>query len=283
MKKPLAWLLVFLLAFSMAAATAETATVVIPLAPGPLGVALLDESGRSLSTVLSTTADGGSVYWTLSVENSGWQTAWLYTRDMYGNWLNTNVSFDAASFFPASGTASGGTLAAGGGGAAPRSDGRTAPWPVYDAMNTYSVTIKPLDGEDRAQSRCGPSRNYHGAGGYLPYKVIATNALFIEGSYMLVDLQYLTVEPRRVYFKTSAFSGTSNVPAVELTAYAARTIAEVTPVFGPGGDYDVFTEAAISAGVALQVFFEEDGWVFAEFSCDLGPVRAWLPLSAISW
>lgn len=282
MKKTLVWALIFLLAFSVATATAETTTMVVTLPYGAEGVALMDENGRSLSTMISNAESNGTVYWTLRVENSGGPTAWLYTRDASGNWINTNVTYDMAQLF-SSGGAEQGNAGATAEGSASSGAYTDRPWPVYDVLDTYSVSIIPVGGENRVQSRCGPSKNYHGAGAYKPYKVTASSALFIEGSYMLVDLQYTTVGHRRVYFQTSAFSGTRSVPIAELTSFGAYTAAAVTPVFGPGGDYDVFTEAAVSAGVPLQVYFEENGWVFAEFPCDLGTVRAWLPVEQISW
>lgn len=131
------------------------------------------------------------------------------------------------------------------------------------------------------QSRCGPSRTYHGAGAYKTYKMTSTQALFTEGSYVLVDLSYTTVGNRRVYFSTNAFYSMKGVPEATLTGYAAHTLAELTPRFGPSASYDPFDEASIPSGTALSVFFEENGWVFAEFECELGYVRAWIPVADV--
>lgn len=289
MKRTLTWLLVFLLAFGMAAATAESNNVMFALTPGPQGVMLMDENSRTISTFLSSGESGGIVYWTLLVEDSDWQTATLYTRDANSNWLNSNMTFDRAQLISGGNTVlivvdnratQGG---AGNGGAAAGDNAAARPWPVYDRMDTYGVSVIPLGDEQRVPSYCGPNRHYHGAGAYLTYKFITSSALFIENGYMLVDLEYLTVGRRRVYFKASAFNGTGNVPNETLNGYDARTTADLTPFFGPGWDYDEFTEALISSGTQVQVFFEENGWVFAEFSCALGNVRAWILVDQLSW
>ncbi len=276
MKRTLALLLLLAVLVAAAAAAAEPARFVIVLDNGPTGVVLMDESGNSLSTVLSSTVSGDQTYWMLSVTDQSADKALLYTRDVSGNWLNTGVTYDMEMIFL--GGSSGARPSAS---SAP--NGSEKPWPVYDVLPQYDVTIRPVDGEKRVQSRCGPGDTYHGAGAYKPYKVTSTAALFAEGGYLLVDMDYTTVGHRRVYFLTGAFSGTGEVPEAALDGYDARTTGDLTPLFGPGGDYDVFTEAAILAGTHLLVYLEENGWVFAEFASDLGTVRAWLPADQISW
>ena len=268
MKRALIWLSVLMLAFLQGAALAEGVRFVVVLDEGPSGVVLMDENGTSLSTVQGSTTTNGQTYWTLNVVDNGARQANLYTRDQAGNWINTGVTYDMQAIFGASATPPPATV---------------APWPVYESVTLWPVAIKPLEGEKRVQSRCGPSKEYHGAGGYKPYKVTSTAALFAEGSYMLVDLDYTTVGHRRVYFPLSAFTGTGDVPAASLAGVSAHTLSDQVPLFGPGGDYDVFTEAAIAKGTPLNVYFEEDGWVFAGFGCALGSVRAWLPADQVGW
>jgi hypothetical protein len=260
-------------------AQAESAKLVIVLEPGPAGVVLMDEYGNSVSAVQGSVTSGGKVYWTLAVNNNGGADVTLYTRDGAGNWVNTGVTYDMVAIFgtpvPSDPTTPPPT--------ATPTQAVLQPWPVFDELTLYGVTIKPLEGEKRVQSRCGPSKEYHGAGGYKPYKVTSTAALFAEGGYMLVDMYYTTVGHRRVYFPISAFTGTKNVPEASLTGYTAYTVSDLTPVFGPGGDYDVFTEAVIASGTRLAVYLEENGWVFAEFACALGNVRAWVPAAQVRW
>ena len=38
----------------------------------------------------------------------------------------------------------------------------------------------------------------------------------------------------------------------------------------------------LNENAPLSVFFETDGWVFAEFGCSLGTVRAWLPANCVA-
>jgi len=103
-------------------------------------------------------------------------------------------------------------------------------------------------------------------------------ALFIEDGYAYVEMTYSTVDRRRLYFATKIFESLSGVPEKKLTGYPAETTAPITPRFGPGNRYDDFEEAAIRSGKKVKVFFEEDGWVFAEFDTSkLGTIRAWLP------
>lgn len=189
MKRTLALLLLLAVLVAAAPASAEPARFVIVLDNGPTGVQLMDENGTSLSTVVSSTVSGDQTYWMLSVTDHGADKALLYTRDTAGNWLNTGVTYDMKMIF-----LGGSTGARPSASAAP--DGAEKPWPVHDVLPQYDVTIRPVDGEKRVQSRCGPGDAYHGAGAYKPYKVTSTAALFAEGGYLLVDMVYTTVGHR---------------------------------------------------------------------------------------
>ena len=46
-------------------------------------------------------------------------------------------------------------------------------------------------------------------------------------------------------------------------------------------DEDVFI-VTLSPGTEINVFFETNGWAYAEFTCGIGLVRAWLPARFIS-
>ena len=57
-------------------------------------------------------------------------------------------------------------------------------------------------------------------------------------------------------------------------------------MFGPGYAYDEVQDQSghritLGSGNRVSVFFEADGWVFAEFSCALGMIRAWLPADQV--
>lgn len=105
---------------------------------------------------------------------------------------------------------------------------------------------------------------------------------------MLVDMNYSTVGRRCVYFKAGRVK---DAPEKEmtLTSYAARVTREVMPLFGPGSEYDEVSikknddgntrtiNVVLAADTEAEVFFETRGWVFAQFQCDAGLIRAWLP------
>ncbi len=176
-------------------------------------------------------------------------------------------------------------------------------WPTRE-MEGIETSLRPVQEESmRRQSSFGPSSEYPGAGAYKPYKATRVTALFQEGDYVLVDLSYTTVGRRCLYFKASSLTN-ANVETVSLEGHAARTTAEVNPKFGPGYEYNavmknvstyVFDEnewewtkveyknrVLLSAGTPVQVFFEANDWVFAEFSCILGVIRAWIPANQVS-
>ena len=48
---------------------------------------------------------------------------------------------------------------------------------------------------------------------------------------------------------------------------------------------DMLEEAvnrALEEGTDVNVFFETEGWVFAEFDCEMGTIRAWLPAEYVA-
>ena len=165
-------------------------------------------------------------------------------------------------------------------------------WPEI-SLYGYGTTLKPSKDESRRyQSTFGPGKNYPGAGAYKPYKVTSATALMREGDYVLVDMSYKTVGRRILYFKDTSLTN-SAVESVYLQAYPAVTTTTIQPLFGPGYAYDKVTmtvqgkqdkksvDITIGAGNRVSVFFEVNGWVFAEFNCSLGLIRAWLPADRV--
>ena len=93
------------------------------------------------------------------------------------------------------------------------------PWPTY-TLTRYSLNpIYPDDKVTRVQARTGPSKNYSEAGAYKTLKMSRTDGLFVEGSYVLVDMNYPTVGVRRVYLPKGAFHNTYTVPETTLPGY----------------------------------------------------------------
>ena len=154
------------------------------------------------------------------------------------------------------------------------------PWPTY---NLVKHSLNPVIKWEsyRAQSYSGPSRNYSQVGAYKPYKISRADGLFIEGSYVLVDMNYTTVGVRRVYFTRGTFHSTSGVPEITLNGYPAVTTESVLPRYGPGGVYDPYEDASVGPNTKLTVFFEEGGYVFAEFEASFQLVRAWIKASSV--
>jgi len=159
-------------------------------------------------------------------------------------------------------------------------------WPVWTLGGTGTSLRKLKSSKDRHQSYLGPSKsNYHGAGAYKPYKVTSATALFREGDYVLVDMSYTTVGRRCVYFRASSLTN-SSVEQVSLTPHAARTTGRVQPYYGPGTIYDRMTDdnrndIMLSSGTRISVYFEVNGWVFAEFQTVFGSTRGWIPANMV--
>ena len=233
------------------------------------GVMLMDDDGNVLSAVLDQQSNGDLIDWTLSITTGGSDAGDFSTKAASGTWIRGSSISGLSSLAEGSSTT------------AP-TETPAKPWPEI----TYArqgISIQPLEEDQRVQSRCGPAKTYHGAGAYKTYKMISTDALFMEGSYVFVDLDYQTVGRRIVYFPISAFNSFNGVPEVSLTSVAAHTTAALTATYGPGYSYDTFEEAALSSGTSLSVFFEENGWVFAEFNCSLGIVRGWIPVDQVAY
>ena len=153
------------------------------------------------------------------------------------------------------------------------------PWPTV-TLPYVQVYFHP-SGDSRVIAYCGPG-DYPEDGGYKTMKMRTTYALFTDGNYTLIDMDYMTVGHRRVYFRKSAYPKNKyNIPAFNYTAHPAVTTSSVTPMYGPGSDYDTFPEAQISSGTYLDVYFEENGYVFAEFQCKKGRVRAWINVNHV--
>ncbi len=158
---------------------------------------------------------------------------------------------------------------------------QAVPWPTY-VLN--EVPLEPVIKWEayRIMAYLGPSRNYAETDSYKPYKFSHTYGLFIEGSYVFVDMNYPSVGVRRTYFTRGAFESTSDVPEITLIGYHAETTESVLPRYGPGAIYDPFPDASVAAGTPLTIYFEESGYVFAEFEAGFQLVRAWIEAGSVT-
>lgn len=147
------------------------------------------------------------------------------------------------------------------------------PWPTY-TLTKYGLKIANENTAKQAYS--GPSRNYTEAGNFLTWKLTRTDGLLIEGSYVLVEINYTSIGLRRVYFSRGVFKNSYNVPEVSLIGYPAVTTQSVSAWYGPGPMYSAFEGANVGANTQLSVFFEENGYVFAEYEAGFKLVRAWI-------
>jgi hypothetical protein len=172
-------------------------------------VILMSDDNEVLSTVIDKQARNDQLEWTLSIDTGSADGGYFYQKDAEGNWVRGNRISGLN------------TLASGGDTAASDAAAPDAkPWPEAE-YTRYPLTIIPLGTDERVQSRCGPAKTYHGAGAYKTYKMLSTEALFTEGGYVLVDLDYQTVGKRIVYFPSSAFRSVRGVPEASLTPFTA--------------------------------------------------------------
>ena len=170
----------------------------------------------------------------------------------------------------------------------PKSSGS---WPVR-VFSGVGVTLKMLPNNKSIKrlSYLGPSSNlYAGAGEFKASSVQNAIALFREGDYALVDFYYPSIGKCCVYFSILDLTD-RNIELVTLTGHPARVISDVQPVEGPGYDYRVLEmltprkkikEVILTPGTQIDVFFEMNGWVFAEFTASIGRARAWLPAGQV--
>ena len=172
----------------------------------------------------------------------------------------------------------------------------TGNWPVR-YFTGVGTSLSPVynNPDGRRQAYFGPNQHaYAGGGAYKPGHVQNAIALFCEGDYALVDFYDTNVGKCCVYFSTKVLTN-MNIEQIVLTPHSARTIAEVQPMEGPGYDYHVVDntiknqttgewyrkKVVLSQNTRIDVFFETNGWVFAEFSSEIGLARAWIPASKV--
>lgn len=279
MKKQNCFLLVACLLLLPAIALAATQTVISTPADDVYGVMVMDDNGNCVSQVVSSTNYGSIIDWTVSISRMNSDTGHIFTKNGAGNWIDSGRTVDLSGFSGSSAPSASYSAPS-----APSAPSYSAtPWPMSPYIG-MKVSLKEEYPNTRLQTRCAPSGTSAGAGAYVENKITSCQAFFIEGNYVYIELHYKTVAPRRLYIAKKYIYRihTLDVPKVTLSGYNAVLDSSVTARFGPGIMYDEFREAELSSGLQITVFYEENGWVFAEFPCSLGYVRGWLPADVVS-
>lgn len=134
----------------------------------------------------------------------------------------------------------------------------------------------------RAISYMGPGKAFAEGGGYKPYKQKKITAYFEEDGFVFVDVQYQTAEERFVYISKSRFDQIGNIPSISsLDYYNGTTTARIKPSWGPDNRFNSVESLMVDTGMPVKVFFQENGFVYAEYMCSKGTVRMWLPANNI--
>ena len=153
--------------------------------------------------------------------------------------------------------------------------GMSKPWPVIQ-VTLYQ--LKAVDrGDQRAIAYRGPGRHYLEANGFRTVKMSSVQGIFMEGNYILTEMNYAGVGKRRLYFTLGTFEGSGDTPAWDMQGFNTHTAADTYPRYGPGEDYNDFGGEVLPSGSPVSVFFEENGWVFMEYSSPNGLGRGWIP------
>lgn len=274
--KKLNWIiLVACLLLLPAVAFAASQTVISTPADDVYGVMVMDDNGNCVSQVVSSTNYGSIIDWTVTLTRVNSNTGHIFTKNGAGNWIDSGRTVDLSGFSGASEPSVSYS--------APSTPSYSAtPWPMSPYVG-MKATLKN-DSSARVQTRCGPAGDYAGAGAFVKAKITRLHAYFIEGNYVYVELRSKTVAPRRLYIAKKFFYEIHklDVPKVSLTGYDAVLTSSVTARFGPGIEFDVFKEAELSGGLSISVFYEENGWVYAEFPCAAGYVRGWIPADCVA-
>ncbi|MCQ2458539.1 MAG: hypothetical protein MJ142_07405 [Clostridia bacterium] len=159
-------------------------------------------------------------------------------------------------------------------------------WPNVEFTPEFINLTKLKDTDSRRQAKGGPDEGYIDVGAFKPYKVNVATGWFVEGDYVLTDIDYPTVGRRCVYFPTRWFDSVRGVEKVTFNGISGEIGYDVTPYYGPGYEYDRFVlenkETMITGGTSIEVLTEKDDWLFIEWFCPQGAVRLWVPADAVT-
>lgn len=140
------------------------------------------------------------------------------------------------------------------------------------------------DEAQRVFAYYGPGEEFGSAHGYKPYKQLGITAYCNEGGWVLIHLKYRTAKERYLYMPDTAFTSLGGVTiAGEVQYYDGVTVCNAPVRLGPSDEFiseDNLT--SIPENTAIRVFFQENGYMFAEFRAGSGNVRMWIPDYAVA-
>lgn len=134
----------------------------------------------------------------------------------------------------------------------------------------------------RIYSKVGPGNDFVPTGGYKPGKLRKVTVYFEEAGFVLADVLYQSVEERFVYLPAYGFESIGNIPSVSsLDSFDGVASDRIVPSWGPDNRFNSVNALAVEAGTPIKVFFQENGFVYGEYTCGKGTVRMWLPADHI--
>ena len=154
---------------------------------------------------------------------------------------------------------------------------------LSDMYPGHDAHLRILDDEaKRVYSFTGPNKTYCSSGGYKPYKQRKITVYFEEANWILADVVYQTAEERVVFLPKYSFDNLGSVPSVSnLEYYEGITTSDATPSWGPAERFNSVPSLKVSSGTKIKVFFQENGFVYAEYDCAKGKTRMWLPANTV--
>lgn len=240
------------------------------------GMKVLDDLGNDLFAAVSfETNNSGNKVWTLIATIAKPYTGayTCYARVGDDDWLamdaTYNVSYSQGSRPEVK--------------IVPVSDIGTLPQvsDAWDKTQFYGTALSTTHcSDERISSRTGPDHSYTDGGSYKTNKISSIVGLYTEkiaGSpWIYTELSYTSGYYRRLYFRLENFTSVAGVPHAEFEGVAATLNESSIPAYGPGPLYDNYKEATMPKGTKLTVLHEENDYLFVEYNCSHGKVRAWV-------
>ena len=133
----------------------------------------------------------------------------------------------------------------------------------------------------------GPGRNgdYSEDDTYFNRNVYSVTGLWRESyngtTYICIEFKANPSYYRRVYVTNTYFSGVGYLPLIQLEGKPAYVAQSCKALFGPGEEFNPLKISSVAQGTSITVYFEENGYVFADFINANGRVRAYLPASCV--